>query len=148
MIRFLTFSLLCIANTALADPDRAWVLLGSHHANATTEFEETNPGVFLEWDTEGRHSYSVGAFRNSYGGASVAGAVNYPLFEQEHFTADVFAGLAHYPGDGDRLVVSFGDVVPMLGLRLRYRSLYLLTLPGDGEATDFVVGYGLTFPLQ
>ena len=50
--------------------------------------------------------------------------------------------------DGEDFAVSVGDVVPMLGVRLRYRSLYLLTLPGDGEAADFVVGYGLTFPLQ
>ncbi len=140
--------LLLLATPAWAGPDRVSILLGSHHAGARDAFEEFNPGLFLEWETEGRLSYSVGAYRNSYGRGTIAAGVNYPLIESDDFEADIFAGAANYPRDGEDFAVSVGSVVPMLGLRLRYRSLYMLTLPGDGEVADFVVGFGVTFPLQ
>lgn len=147
MLRILFFVLLS-ANPVLAGPDRISVLMGSHHANPGQSFEEFNPGVFLEWRSGGRHSYSVGAYRNSYGRGTVAAGVNYPILQRGAFQADIFAGAAHYPREGRTFAISAGDVVPMLGLRLRYRALYLLTLPGDGKVADFVVGYGLSFPLQ
>jgi len=145
MIRALLF-LLFATSPAVADPDRVAVLLGSHHIGAAEEFEEVNPGLFLEWETEGP-SYSVGIFRNSYGRASIAAAAHWPIYERGGFLADITAGAAYYPEDGRTIRIAIGDVVPILGIRARYKSAYLLAVPNDGAVADYVVGFGLTFAL-
>lgn len=147
--------------SAFAGPDRASVLVGSHHANVQIEVEEVNPGLFLEWqidrtalafprlrpDLQRRPSVVGGAFRNSFGDGAAALAVALPLFGEDAVQGDLFLGAAWYPGNGDQVTIAIGDFVPLGGLRLSYRNAFLLALPGDGETFDALFAFGLTFPL-
>ncbi len=127
--------------------DRVAILLGSHHVNATSDFEEVNPGAFLTWEGQ-RFDWTVGGFRNSYGGGSAAAMVALPVFERGVAQIALTGGLALYPGDGHRFDVHVGDVIPLLGVQARYGNAFVQAFPGDGSTTDAVLSFGLTFGLS
>ena len=143
-----TFALLTLAfaTPAIADPDRVSILLGSQHPGADVSYEQINPGIFLTWEDRALGlDYSVGAYRNSYGRASVAATAALPVIDRGQFQAAVFGGLALYPGDGDQFAVHAGDVVPIAGIQARLGHGFVQIMPGNGMA---VVAFGLTFPLN
>lgn len=142
------FCVMIAAGSASAGPDRVAVHLGSHHAGASQTFEEVNPGVFLSWDRPGGITLSVGAFRNSYGRGSVAATIAKTVFSRREASAAVFAGLAHYPGNGDDIRHAIGDVVPLAGVQLRHRGLFMNVMPGDGDTVDAIFSFGVTIPLM
>ena len=135
------------AGPASAGPDRVAIHLGSHHAGATFAFEEVNPGVFLSWDRPNDVTLSVGAFRNSYGRGSVAATAAKTIFRKKHTALAVFAGLAYYPGNGDDIRHAIGDIVPLAGLQLHYRRVFVNVMPGDGDTVDAIYSFGFTFPV-
>lgn len=139
-----------IAGPVEAGPDSVAVLLGSHHVGATG-FEEVNPGVFFNWHEAafgGRVDLGFGAFRNSYGHGSVAVTAGLPLIRDEVWGLDLFSALAWYPDDGDQFEVSFGDIVPIVGIQARWRHVFVQAIPGGGGDVDATVTYGLVFPLE
>lgn len=146
MIRILIIVMI-FAGPAVAEPDRLGIHLGSFHAGATGEFEEVNPGLFLSWERPGGVTYSVGAYRNSYGRGSVAATVAKTILRSKTAGLDVFAGLAHYPGNGQNIRHAIGDVVPLVGLKMHYRQLFVNVMPGDGDAVDAIFSFGITVPL-
>lgn len=138
-------------STAQAGPDRISFLIGSNHVGSTVSYEEVNPGVFLTWSellANGNLDFSVGAFRNSYGDGSLAAAVALPIVRREAFGIDVFASLAWYPGNGDRFAHAWGDVVPLAGLQMRYRNMFMQAIPGGGDAVDATLTFGFTFAIN
>lgn len=147
MLRWLTLSCLLLAAPAGAGPDRVSILVGSHHIAANQAFEELNPGVFLTW--EGRRlDWTVGAFRNSYGRTSVAATAALPLWQAGDLRLEAFAGLAHYPVEGRTIRLHVGDLVPLGGLQLRWRNLFVQAIPLDGVVAAGVVSFGVTFGLN
>ena len=140
-----------VATHADAGPDRISILLGSEHVNATRDFEEVNPGIFLHWTESlfrNRVDLSFGAFRNSYGDGSVAVATAYPVVRNEIWSFDIFTALAWYPGNGDEFSHAIGDIVPIAGLQARYRNLFMQAIPAGGQSVDATLTFGLTFPLN
>lgn len=134
---------------AMADPDRVSILLGSHHAGAAVPFESVNPGVFLSWeDRAAGLDWSAGIYRNSYGRASVAVTAALPVYEAVDLAVSLFAGAALYPQDGRHFRAHLGDVVPIGGVQVRYRSAFVQIMPGDGRAADAVISMGLTWALD
>jgi len=130
-------------------PDRASVLVASHHVNASQRFEELNPGLFLTWEDRAFGlDYSLGAYRNSYGRGSVAAFAALPVVRWREGEISLSLGAAYYPGNGRTFRLHAGDVVPMAGLQLRHRAFLVQVLPSDGRHTAAVVAAGLTFPLQ
>lgn len=147
----LSMAFVVSASYVAAGPDQVSILLGSHHVGATRAFEEVNPGLFLTWTEVAvgqRVDLSVGAFRNSYGDGSIAVSGAYPLYRTEDWGVDLFAGVAWYPGNGDQFNHAVDDMVPLGGVQMRYRNLFLQALPGGGNAVDATLTYGLTFPLN
>ncbi|MBW4708870.1 hypothetical protein KX928_13855 [Roseobacter sp. YSTF-M11] len=136
-----------LPTTALAGPDRLSILLGSEHVNATEDFQEFNPGVFLTWEQE-TFDYSVGAFYNSYEDVSVLASIGYDVEVAPEFEVGVFAGLALYPGEGDRFSHAIGDVVPLAGFQARYRNFFTQLIPTNADSVDAVITFGLTFELN
>lgn len=147
MIKILLI-MFCAAGPVFAGPDRIALHLGSHHAGATTEFEEVNPGVFLSWDRPKNVTFSVGAFRNSYGRGSIAATAAKTFYRGENTAAAIFAGLAHYPGNGNNFSHAVGDFVPLAGLQFHYRNVFVNVMPGDGEVADGIFSFGITLPLH
>ncbi|MEL6799785.1 MAG: hypothetical protein AAFO80_07895 [Pseudomonadota bacterium] len=129
-----------------APPDRVSIHLGSRHVNAQEEFEEFNSGLFLSWDRS--FSYTFGAFQNSYGDVSVAATMAFPVLQRPAWRMNFFAGWAYYPDTGRNFRLHHGDVVPVAGLRVYYRHLFVQFLPGDGQVADAVFSFGLTFPFR
>ncbi|WP_299961989.1 hypothetical protein [uncultured Roseobacter sp.] len=136
-----------LPGAALAGPDRVSILLGSEHINATEDFREFNPGLFLTWEGP-TFDYSVGLFQNSYSNVSPLVSIGYDVEVAPEFEVGGFIGLAVYPGEGDRFDTSAGDVIPLLGLQARYRNVFVQALPADGQSTDGVLTFGLTFALD
>ena len=135
-----------LAPPAHASPPSSLGLhLGSHHIAPGQRFEETNPGVFLNW--EDRLTWSLGLYRNSYGDMSWTAVVGFPLFTTDDFRAELFGGWAHYPDQGRKFRTGIGDVIPLGGLRLRYRQIFVNLIPSDGALTDGIVSFGLRVPL-
>lgn len=144
----LSLLLFLTSSPALAEgPNRLSVLLGSHHLDANLAFEEKNPGVFLDWLRADGLSWSLGAYRNSFGKPTVAALAGLNLFESETMRFDLFGGLAHYPGDGRKNRFSIGDLTPLAGLRAEYRGLFVLAIPSDGKVTDGILAFGVSVPL-
>ena len=56
----------------------------------------------------------------------------------------MFGGLAIYPGDGDEFLVHAGDLVPMGGLQVRYRNIFVQIMPADNMT---VIAAGVTMKL-
>lgn len=137
---------LLLACPANAGPDRISFMLGSSHVGAMMSYEEINPGVFATWEDRALGlDYSLGIYRNSFGRASVAATAALPLVKKPRFQADVFAGVALYPGNGKDFAYHAGDVVPIAGLQARLGNGYIQIMPGDGMT---VVAFGLTFPTK
>lgn len=138
-----------IASALIAAPaaaqDRATVLLGSHHVDASYDFEEVNPGLILTWDRDPL-DWSVGVYRNSYGRVSTAAFAALPVIEGD-LSVSLIGGLAHYPENGRRFAISVGDWVPMIGLHARTGPLSVLILPSDGKATDAIIAVGFTWEI-
>lgn len=145
-MRHLLFALLVLSAPAQAGPDRVSILLGSAHPGSAG-FDGRNPGIFLTWEDRGGLDLSLGAYRNSYGRASVAATASLPALRWREGGASLFLGAAHYPEDGRRFRFHAGDIVPLAGLQLRHGSLFAQIMPGDGRVADAVIAFGLTFPL-
>ncbi len=140
-----------VALPAQAGPDRLAFLIGSHHVGATRDFEEINPGVFAIWEQamlKNSLDIGVGAYRNSYGGASVTVTTALPIVRNDDWGFDLFGAMALYPGDGDEFSHSMGDVVPLIGAQARYKNLFMQAIPASGSGTDAVLSFGLTFRLN
>lgn len=139
-------ALLTVASlsSAQADPDRISVLLGSYHIDAKLPFESRNPGMFLTWEDRSGLDWSLGAYRNSYGSASVAATVALPILTRRNAQLSIFAGVALYPGDGRNFAAHWGDLVPLAGVQLRTGHVFLQVIPSDGAATDAIVSFGFT----
>lgn len=149
MIRIVFSALFALVSPAQADPDRVSVLLTSHHVAAKQSFEKVNPGIFLTWEDRAFGlDYSVGAYRNSYGRGSVAGIAALPLWQRDNTQVALFAGVGLYPKDGRNFGVHAGDFVPLVGIQIRHRNLFLQAMPGDGKYAAAVISMGLTFPLS
>jgi hypothetical protein len=132
-----------LATPAAAEPDRVSILLGSAHPGAARSFEQVNPGVFLTWkDRAFGLDYSVGAYRNSFGRASIAATAALPVIDRGQFQLALFGGLAVYPGNGADFAIHAGDVVPIAGVQARVGHGFVQVIPGDDMA---VVAFGLTF---
>ena len=135
-----------VSSVAQAGPDRVSVLLGSEHINATREFQEFNPGVFLTWERQ--FNYSIGIYYNSYEEISPLISVGYDWDVARDFHLGAFFALAVYPGDGDEFNHAIGDVVPFIGLQARYKNVFVQLIPADGDALDALITFGLTFALD
>lgn len=134
------------ASSVQAGPDRISFSLGSHHVNGHG-FEEINPGVFLTWEKPKLH-WTGGIYRNSYGRATVAATLYLPLIRWDNGNAGPFLGAAHYPKDGRRMAMHFGDVIPLAGLQVRHRNIFAQVIPGNGSYADAVITFGVTFSLE
>ncbi len=150
MIRSAVFLslILSLAPPAHAGPDRVSILLGSHHVNASRDFEEVNPGVFLHWTNllfKGRADLSFGAFRNSYGDGSLAVSTAFPIVRKDAWSFDLFTALAWYPGNGQEFSHAIDDFVPIAGVQARYKNVFMQAIPSGGQAVDATLTFGLTF---
>ena len=147
MLRILaaTFYLGLAAPAFSTTPTSLGLHFGSHHVAPGQRFEETNPGLFLNW--ERRLSWSLGLYRNSYGDLSWAAVVGLPIYTAGAFQAEVFGGWAHYPEEGRKFRTGVGDMIPIGGLRLRYRQIFVNLLPSDGTVTDGIISFGIRVPL-
>lgn len=136
---------LCFAAASpAAAQDRLSITLGSHHTDDSHDWEELNPGVFLTWEDTGPLDLSLGAFRNSFGGPSVAAVAALPLAEWQDGQLAVFGGAAWYPGHGDEFLVHAGDLVPMGGLQVRHGPVFVQLMPGKIEPPEAIVAFGIT----
>lgn len=145
-LSLLLFSLVSFLGSPLsAGPDRASVLLGSRHIGATG-YEEFNPGVFLTWEWD-RVQWNVGVYQNSYGKPSAAATVALPIIRWDDGELSAFLGGAYYPEDGRHQAIHLGDFIPMGGVQLRHRSLFMQVFPMDGKPVDAIISFGLTFEL-
>lgn len=135
------------ACAAQAGPDRISLLIGSHQVNSSYGFEEVNPGVFATWENPHLH-WTVGAYRNSYGRASISATVALPVVRWREGEVSLFAGAALYRKDGRNFALHWGDVVPIGGVQLRHRNLFMQVIPLDGNLADAVVSVGVTFPIN
>ena len=132
--------------SAFAGPDRVSVLLGSDHLGASRDYQELNPGIILTW--ERGLNYSAGLYYNSYKKASALAAIGYGYEIRHDFEIGIFAGVAFYPGDGERFRHAVGDLVPLVGLQARYRHVFAQLLPRAADSVDAILTVGLTFELQ
>jgi hypothetical protein len=148
VIRTLVLLIAALPGLARADarPDRAALLLTSIHVGATQDFEEINPGLFLQWDGSPL-DWTLGAYHNSYGDSSVAAFASLPVRRWEGGEAAIFLGLARYPGVAETFRVHLGEWVPLGGLYLRQGPAFVQLMPSDGVAADAVIAAGLTFDL-
>lgn len=134
------------ASPAFAEgPNRMSILTGSNHIGATQDFEEVNPGVFADWVRDDGVTWTFGAYRNSYGRVSVAAMAGWEVYARGPARIDLFAGVANYPRDGRKTRFATGDVLPLVGVRMAWRNLFMLAIPGDGEATDAILGFGFSY---
>ncbi len=131
-----------------AAADRVSILIGSHHAGAAAQFEQSNPGLFYTWEAAAV-DYSLGIYRNSYGRTSIAATASLPIATWNGGQAAIFGGLAHYPQDGRRQALHMGkDVVPIGGLQIRHGNAFLQFTPMDGKPVKALFAFGLTFETQ
>lgn len=133
---------------AAAGPDRLSITIGSYHTDTSYDWHEVNPGVFLTWENVGPLDLSLGAFRNSFGGAAVAAVAAFPLIDWQSGQLAVFGGLGWYPGHGDEFLAHAGDLVPMGGLQLRQGNVFVQLMPGKIEPPEAIIAVGLTFKLN
>lgn len=146
-MRILMLMITLLLTTPASAQDRASVLLGALHPGGTG-FESVTPGLILTWEDRGGLDLSLAAYRNSYGRGSIAAMAGLPLARWHNGALSLTAGIAWYPGDGRRFAVHAGDVVPLVGLQVRYRHLFALILPGDGRTHAATIAAGITFPIR
>lgn len=142
----LLWSCASVPGVAAAGPDRLSVLLGSEHVNASREFQEFNPGIFLTWERQ--FNYSAGLYYNSYKEVSPLVSVGYDWDIAPNFDVGAFFAVALYPGDGDEFSHAIGDLVPFVGLQARYKNVFVQFIPADGDSLDALFTFGLTFALD
>lgn len=142
----LLWSCASVPGVAVAGPDRLSVLLGSEHVNASREFQEFNPGIFLTWERQ--FNYSAGLYYNSYKEVSPLVSVGYDWDIAPNFDLGAFFAVALYPGDGDEFSHAIGDLVPFVGLQARYKNVFVQFIPADGDSLDALFTFGLTFALD
>lgn len=148
MFKMITAMLWALALPAHADPDRLSLLLGSAHIGGDG-FDGRNLGLFATWEDRALGlDYSLGAYRNSYGRASIAATAALPVAEWDDGALSLFAGAALYPQDGRRFAAHVGDVVPIGGVQIRQRNLFLQIMPSDGAAVDAVIAGGITWEID
>ena len=135
-----------LPGVAVAGPDRLSVLLGSEHVNASRDFQEFNPGIFLTWERQ--FNYSAGLYYNSYKKVSPLVSIGYDWDVAPEFDVGAFFAVALYPGDGDEFSHAIGDVVPFVGLQARYKNAFVQFIPADGDSLDALFTFGLTFELD
>lgn len=132
---------LCLsAAPAFAEPDRWYVMLGSHHINTQAgyaPFEEVNPGIFALWEGQ-RIDTIAGVYRNSFGRVSVSLAAQKTIIDTPYADLSVFVGAALYPGNGDNFMIHAGDVVPIAGVNIQVGRALITVVPGDGRSHDAV----------
>ena len=128
-------------------PDRISILLGSEHVNATTDYTEFNPGVFLSWDCESI-ILTAGVYTNSFGDASPSALVSYPIIKTNDGSLAAFAGASYFP-DVEGLDLGYsGNVVPLMGMQLNYKNTFVQVLPGVEDSFDLLITAGLRFHLN
>ena len=142
----------------MADTDRITFIAGSHHLNATYNFNEFNPGVVATWEDVntpiGAMDLSLGAVWNSYSRGSAVVNVAKPLLpgKSEHprdWDIYAFAAVMHYPVDGRNFSTSLGgDTVFLGGLQARYRNVFAQVVPCFCDITDAIFAFGLTFSTE
>ncbi len=111
-------------DTAMANPDRISLLLGSHHFSSE-DFEEFNPGLFVSWLTSKR-DLEIGLFRNSYGNLSVSATAGRRLGK----SWTLFAGTAYYRNADTEFEYRLGKFIPVAGVQFVHRNLFVKALPG------------------
>ena len=139
MFRCMLFPLLFLMPLSVAaGPDRYSFLLGSHHLNATSDFNEFNPGVFATWGE--RQTFSLGIYENSYSETSIAAMYHYPLTPADHqWQLSAFGGVANYPNDGRRFVSNlFGDVIVLAGVQVQRGNFFVQAIPCYCGAVDII----------
>jgi hypothetical protein len=130
-------------------PDLVSFLVASEHVglkdfgSAVVPSDDT-PGAFLTWECNA-FDWTAGVFRNSYGDTSLALMASYDVIDTAWIEAGPFLGVANYPEHADLQVISYGDIVPLVGLQLRSGNLFVNVLPGDFKNVDWVLATGLTF---
>lgn len=133
-------------------PDGVALSLGSNHLNATREFEETNPGIFLRFDGEIADTY-VGCFRNSFGDNSCGGFGSFHSLSlsYEGFNVIPFAGVAFYPEHQDKAPIEFngGNIIPIGGVALKHDEtpFFVQVFPGSvkRDGYDILLVAGVEF---
>lgn len=145
MIRTAALCAILAATPAMADPDKVYVLLGSHHTNMQPGYEpfvETNPGLMVLFERD-NFDMVVGGYQNSFGKMSASVAAQKTLLKGRNAQLSAFAGVALYPGNGDNFLIHAGDLVPIIGLTVEVGPVFATILPGDGKSHSAVVAYGL-----
>lgn len=131
-------------------PDSGAILIGSHHAGASYDFNETNPGVFLGWDCR-EITARAGVYKNSYSNTSTALTFTHDALSLSvgGLNAHLFAGVALYPETGRHEVVSIGgsDWIAVGGVEFTHDDLpvFAQVLPGDEKNVDWIGAVGLRF---
>ena len=74
--------------------------------------------------------------------------IGFPVYRSGSFSAEFFGGWAHYPGEGRKSRAGVGDVLPLAGLRLQFRQVFVNFIPSDGVVTDGIVSFGIRVPLK
>lgn len=129
-------------------PDRATILLGSKHIGSSYQFNETNPGLLLTWNLPNdRFAVTGGAYLNSFGRLSTAAFGSWTFYRKGRFEASLLAGVAHYPVDGRRFLVSYKDFVPMGGVEARYGNFAAQYYPDFSHGMKGIVSFGIVVPL-
>ena len=131
--------------------DRVSFLFGSRHVDMSTDFNETNPGVFLTWeDAVGPLDVSEGVYLNSYENTTVIFTASYDVIEWENGAIGVFGGVAHYPVNGPKKLPCCGGWVPMGGFQMRQGNVFTqyIPMPGVGRYTRGIFTVGLTFDFK
>ena len=138
---------LAAGNLAAAGPDRLSILLGSEHLGSNGQFNGQNPGLFLSWDGDNETSLTIGAYKNSYSRTSWSITGHWRPLDLGQAQAGIFAGVAHYPGDGRRFAAHLGgDWVPIGGLEILAGNLFFQFIPGDGKHVAGILATGITLP--
>lgn len=132
------------AGPAKSGPDRVSILMGSKHVGAKRDFNERNPGLFLTWEDRGGLDYSLGIYHNSFSNTSVAALAAKPVYVKDDLHVSLFGGVAHYPGDTQKLRNHIGNVIPLGGVQVRYKNMFVQAMP---TKTMTIFAAGVTMPL-
>jgi len=113
--------------------------IASVHIDATTDLNQSNPGLGLGCQLRGAFAVEVGFFEDSYENTTLYGI---GILSKEIGPVEIgaFAGVARYPdADINIALPSFQDWIPVAGLQASYGPVLLRLLPQDGVVADAVV---------
>jgi len=113
--------------------------VASVHIDATTDLNQSNPGLGLGCQLSGTLAVEAGIFVDSYENTTVYGI---GILSKEVGPVEVgaFAGVARYPdADINIALPNFQNWIPVAGLQASYGPVLLRVLPQDGEVADAVV---------